>query len=323
MGSALDCCISDTGQHVRHEYEGVMDMDIGSTDAVVLDTTNNPSIYTYTKSASLSDDEPSPPDMSISAVSRSCSKKKKKKKKSSKTSRNGGLQIEINMTPSQAAMDVYDSDCSSYSLSKYRIVVSPPVSPIQASFMQQKMRDEFSICVNGILRFYYFDFTDVACQQSILGDRRKQLKCMQLVNNGNGGENLGRWLKKKLFTTDLADKLWYKFTEKHKKKVVDTHEMAEFLSGPVVLYKRTKESMQAHKQKSSSDGVHLPAKLSKQDRMSIKHDLEHLAMYIIQTYGEKQVNGSCLFTLTKQMYDQHFAEYIDEYIQCYDSRRPM
>jgi len=155
-----------------------------------------------------------------------------------------------------------------------------------------------------IFRFYYFHYADVQTQRSILDDAAKAKRCLKwLTSPDNDSKDFTSFLAVAV-STHLGDKIWNKM-DMELRGVVETHELASFLLLPVVLYKST---LALEKEKKSKP---------KFKKRVIKSDLEHLATWIITTFGEEQADHSFHFVLTKEMFCSSLTQYVERYMRAF------
>ena len=88
----------------------------------------------------------------------------------------------------------------------------------------------------------------------------------------------------------------------------------------MILYKSTLQHRQQKERQNGSpprNGKNGNSNKPNLDKKSIKSDVEHLAIWIIRNYGERQRDDSYHFVLNKDLYQNKLAEmirgYIDEY----------
>eukprot|EP01083_Nonionella_stella_P089028 248384_1 len=165
----------------------------------------------------------------------------------------------------------------------------------------------FPVAIRGLIfGFYYFHYADYQSQMSVLNDTQKKKQSIALTTNDkNKDDNLAEFLST-ILNSKLADKLWKKF-DSDLKGQVETDKFVQFLVLPVILYKST---LFHRENKNAQTKPHF-------DKKAIKHEAEHLAVWIITNFGERQVDGSYHFVLTKKLYQTELKRFIQEYIETF------
>ena len=176
--------------------------------------------------------------------------------------------------------------------------------------------------INLIFKFYYFHYADKDSQLSILNNISKQERSMALITSElEYEEDLSQFLDT-ILKSKLGEKMWTKF-DRDLKGVVETDKFNQFLILPVILYKSTLHHRQVkERQNSNGRANNGPISRPNLDKKAIKSDAEHLAIWIIRNYGERQRDNSYHFVLSKEVYQNRMAEmvrrYIDEYTIFYE-----
>ena len=210
----------------------------------------------------------------------------------------------------------FEEDNHPYSLHKYKQKLL--TNGYIRQYLNINNKNKNKNIINLIFKFYYFHYADLDSQLSIINNINKKEKSMKLITSfvNENDEDLSQFLET-ILKSKLAEKMWNKF-DSDLKGVVETDKFAQFLILPVILYKSTLHHRQQKNNNNNNNGGNNNNNKNKKpnlDKKAIKSDVEHLAIWIIRNFGEKQRDNSFHFVLSKELYQTKLAEFIDEYIQ--------